>query len=155
MDVKEAKELTKELTEQINYHNRKYYIEDSSEIDDYEYDMLYRRLQQVEAEFPELITPDSPTQNVGGAALNQFEKVIHTVPMESLHDSFSKQELIDFDRFTFNSDDTAQDAFFKKKVKKYKRLRIVVKNDAIYEPFGILGITKTYSVGNFSKNRGE
>lgn len=64
-------------------------------------------------------------------------------------------ELIDFDRFTFNSDDTAQDAFFKKKVKKYKRLRIVVKNDAIYEPFGILGITKTYSVGNFSKNRGE
>ena len=63
-------------------------------------------------------------------------------------------ELIDFTRFTFNSDDTAQDAFFKRKVKKYKRLRIVVKNNTIYEPFGILGITKTYSVGNFSKNRG-
>lgn len=63
-------------------------------------------------------------------------------------------ELIDFDRFTFNSDDTAQDAFFKKKVKKYKRLRIVIKNDAIYEPFGILGVTKTYSIGAFSKNRG-
>lgn len=63
-------------------------------------------------------------------------------------------ELIDFTRFTFNSDDTAQDAFFRKKVKKYKRLRIVVENDGIYEPFGILGITKTYSVDNFSKNRG-
>lgn len=63
-------------------------------------------------------------------------------------------EMIDFTRFSFNSDDTAQDAFFRKKVKKYKRLRIVVKNNEIYEPFGILGITKTYSVGNFSKNKG-
>jgi DNA ligase (NAD+) len=98
MDVKEAKKLTKELIDQINYHNRKYYVEDAPEIDDYEYDMLYRRLQEVEAKFPELITPDSPTQNVGGAALNKFEPVIHTVQMESLHDSFSEQELIDFDR---------------------------------------------------------
>ena len=63
-------------------------------------------------------------------------------------------ELIDFTRFTFNSDDTAQDAFFRRKVKKYKRLRIIIRNTQIYEPFGILGITKTYSVGNFSKNRG-
>ncbi|MDF2632710.1 MAG: ligA, partial [Caproiciproducens sp.] len=98
MDVKEAEKLSKELIEQINYHNRKYYTEDSPEIDDYEYDMLYRRLQQVEAEFPQLITRDSPTQKVGGAALNQFEKVVHTVAMESLHDSFSEQELLDFDR---------------------------------------------------------
>lgn len=98
MDVKEAKKAAKELTEQINYHNRKYYIEDSPEIDDYEYDMLYRRLQQIETDFPELVTPDSPTQKVGGAALNQFEKVVHIVPMESLHDSFSEEELIDFDR---------------------------------------------------------
>ena len=63
-------------------------------------------------------------------------------------------ELIDFTRFTFNADDTAQDAFFRKKVKQYKRLRIIVRNEEIYEPFGILGITKTYSVNNFSKNRG-
>jgi len=98
MDVKEAKELSKELIEQINYHNRKYYVEDAPEIDDYEYDMLYRRLQQVEAQFPELVTSDSPTQKVGGATLNKFEPVVHTVPMESLHDSFSEQELMDFDR---------------------------------------------------------
>jgi hypothetical protein len=63
-------------------------------------------------------------------------------------------EMIDFARISFNSDDTAQDAFFKKKLKKYKRLRIVVKNNEIYEPFGILGLTKTYSVRNFSKNKG-
>lgn len=63
-------------------------------------------------------------------------------------------ELIDFDRFTFNSNDTAQDAFFKRKVKKYKRLQIVVKNTTIYEPFGILQLIKTYAVNNFSKNRG-
>lgn len=62
--------------------------------------------------------------------------------------------LIDFERFTFNSNDTAQDDFFRKKIKKYKRLQIIVRNDGIYEPFGILGITKTYTVGNFSKNRG-
>ena len=98
IDVKEAGKLIKELIGQISYHNRKYYVEDAPEIDDYEYDMLYRRLQQVEAEFPELISPDSPTQKVGGAALNKFEPVVHTVAMESLHDSFSEQELIDFDR---------------------------------------------------------
>lgn len=63
-------------------------------------------------------------------------------------------ELIDFERFTFNSNDTAQDDFFRKKIKKYKRLQIVVRNDGLYEPFGILGITKTYTIGNFSKNRG-
>lgn len=61
---------------------------------------------------------------------------------------------VDFDRFTFSSNETAQDDFFRKKVKKYKRLQIVVENTAIYEPFGILKITKTYTVGNFSKNRG-
>ena len=63
-------------------------------------------------------------------------------------------EVVDFERFTFNSDDTAQDYFFRRKIKKYKRLRIIVQNDGIYEPFGILGITKTYTIGNFSKNRG-
>ena len=63
-------------------------------------------------------------------------------------------ELVDFDRFTFNSDETAQDGFFNTKVKKYKRLQVVISNDEIYEPLGILGITKTYTVGGFAKNRG-
>ena len=98
MDVKEARELVTRLKEQINYHNKKYYTEDAPEIDDYEYDMLYRQLQQLESEFPELVTPDSPTQRIGAAVLNQFAPVVHTVPLESLHDSFSEGELTDFDR---------------------------------------------------------
>lgn len=99
MNFQEAKKLAAELAEKIRYHNKKYYDEDSPEIDDTEYDALYRRLENLEAEFPDLVTPDSPTQSVGGhAALLKFAPVNHTVPMESLHDSFSEQELVDFDR---------------------------------------------------------
>lgn len=98
MDLQEASQEALELKNKINYHNNKYYVEDSPEIDDYEYDMLYRRLQQLEAQFPQLVTPDSPTQKVGGTALNNFEPVVHEVSLESLHDSFSEQELVDFDR---------------------------------------------------------
>ncbi|MFU0833307.1 MAG: DNA ligase [Oscillospiraceae bacterium] len=98
MELEEARRLAKQLAEQIRYHNHKYYVEDSPEIDDFEYDKLYRQLEQLEASFPELITPDSPTQTVGGEALNKFSPVTHTVPMESLHDSFSEEELRDFDR---------------------------------------------------------
>lgn len=98
MELEEAKRLAAELSERIRYHNRKYYVEDSPEIDDFEYDEMYRRLENLEAEFPELVTPDSPTQKVGGAALNKFSPVVHAVPMESLHDSFSEREMVDFDR---------------------------------------------------------
>ena len=98
MEAEEAARQIAELSEQIRYHNRKYYEEDSPEIDDFEYDELYRRLEQLEAQFPELVRPDSPTRQIGGEALNKFSPVVHTVPMESLHDSFSEQELADFDR---------------------------------------------------------
>lgn len=98
MEEQAVKQQMQELIAQINYHNQKYYVEDAPEIDDYEYDMLYRQLQQLENGHPEWIQPDSPTQRVGGAPLNTFEKVEHEVPMESLHDSFSEEELMDFDR---------------------------------------------------------
>lgn len=98
MDYREAEKQAAELAAQIRYHNKKYYDEDAPEIDDAEYDELYRRLEKLEAEFPELVTPDSPTQSVGGHVLAKFSPVVHTVPMESLHDSFSEQELVDFDR---------------------------------------------------------
>ena len=98
MEFSEAKKLAAQLAEQIRYHNQKYYVEDSPEIDDFEYDALYRKLEDLEAQYPDLVTPDSPTQNVGGAALTKFSPVTHSVPMESLHDSFSEEELIDFDR---------------------------------------------------------
>ncbi|MDD4808231.1 MAG: NAD-dependent DNA ligase LigA, partial [Oscillospiraceae bacterium] len=98
MQQEEAQKKVVELREQIRYHNRKYYVEDAPDIDDYTYDILYRQLQNLEAAFPELRTPDSPTQQVGGAALPQFSKVHHQVVMESLHDSFSHAELQEFDR---------------------------------------------------------
>ena len=98
MDVKEAEKRAGQLREQISYHNRKYYVQDAPEISDYEYDMMYRELQQLENEFPQLVTPDSPTQEVGAAPLNKFEPVVHTVPLESLQDAFSEEEMAEFDR---------------------------------------------------------
>lgn len=93
MDVqKEISSLRRELEK----HNRLYYVEDAPEISDYEYDMLMQRLKALEAEHPELITPDSPTQKVGGAALSKFEPVRHQVPLESLTDVFSYEELFAF-----------------------------------------------------------
>jgi len=93
-----AEERVRELRELINYHNYRYYVEDDPEISDYEYDMLYRELVELEQAHPELVTPDSPTQRVGGQADNAFEKVVHQVKMESLNDVFDLEELIDFDR---------------------------------------------------------
>lgn len=98
MEKSQAEIEIKKLREQIRYHSQKYYTQDDPEISDYEYDMLYRRLENLEAEFPELITEDSPTWKVGGAVYNTFVPVVHEVPLESLHDSFSEDELRDFDR---------------------------------------------------------
>ena len=88
----------KELCEKIKYHNNRYYNEDDPEISDYEYDMLLRRLEIMEAEHPELKSEDSPASRVGGRASEKFSEVEHTVLMQSLHDSFSHEELFDFDR---------------------------------------------------------
>ena len=96
MDFEKAKLRAAELQEKLNYYGRKYYTEDISEVSDYEYDMLYRELQIIEAEYPEFITEDSPTQKIGGEIYNNFEEVVHRVPLESLHDSFSKEELREF-----------------------------------------------------------
>ena len=96
MDIENARQKAENLREQIIYHNDRYYNQDSPEINDYEYDMLLKELEEIESEFPELITPDSPTQKVGGQAGEKFSPVEHTVPMESLHDSFSHDEIKDF-----------------------------------------------------------
>jgi DNA ligase (NAD+) len=87
----------KELREQIAYHDYRYYTLDSPEISDASYDALMRELMQLEAQHPELITPDSPTQRVSGAPLETFEKVTHRQPMLSLANAFTEQEFIDFD----------------------------------------------------------
>ena len=84
------------LRRELEYHSRLYYVEDAPVISDYEFDMLMQRLKTLEAEHPELITPDSPTQRVGGQALSKFEQVRHQVPLESLTDVFSLDELYAF-----------------------------------------------------------
>jgi DNA ligase (NAD+) len=85
------------LREQIRYHNRRYYIEDAPEIPDAEYDALYKELEELEAAYPELVTPDSPTQRVGGEPLEGFEQVRHTVPMLSLANARKVEELREWD----------------------------------------------------------
>jgi DNA ligase (NAD+) len=94
----EAIQRAEQLRKELKYHNDLYYNQDSPEIDDFTYDKMMRELEDLEAEFPELVTEDSPTQKVGGQAGEKFSSVTHTVKMESLHDSFSFDELKDFDR---------------------------------------------------------
>ncbi len=98
MDFNEAKKRALELTDTLNYHNDRYYNQDNPEISDYEYDMMLRELENIEAEFPQLVTSQSPTQKVGGNKGKKFSPVVHDVVMESLHDSFSEDEVRDFDR---------------------------------------------------------
>lgn len=86
------------LRDEIRYHNKLYYVDDNPEISDAGYDRLMRRLQELEAAHPELITPDSPTQRVGATPLEKFETVTHTVPMLSLANAMDEEELQDFDQ---------------------------------------------------------
>ncbi|MDE3178295.1 MAG: NAD-dependent DNA ligase LigA [Acidobacteriota bacterium] len=86
------------LRDRIRYHERRYYVLDDPEISDAEFDELMRRLQKIEREHPDLVTPDSPTQRVGGEPASSFPKVRHTVPMLSLDNTYSTAELGEFDR---------------------------------------------------------
>lgn len=96
MTREEAKERVLFLRKEIAYHSRRYYEEDAPEISDFEYDAMYRELGDLEAAFPELDDPTSPTKRVGGAALSKFEKFTHRVPLGSLQDVFSVEELTAF-----------------------------------------------------------
>ena len=92
----EAQSRIEILREKIEYNSRLYYECDAPEISDYEYDAMFRELCDLEAAFPELDSPTSPTKRVGGRALDKFEKFTHTVRMGSLTDVFSEEELLDF-----------------------------------------------------------
>ena len=87
-----------ELRTQVEYHNYRYYVLDDPEIPDAEYDRLFRELQALEKAHPELVTEDSPTQRVGGAPVDRFREVRHLLPMLSLDNAFSGEEMADFDR---------------------------------------------------------
>ena len=84
------------LRTQLNRHNYRYYVLDDPEISDAEYDHLFRELQNLEKNHPDLITPDSPTQRVGAAPLSSFKTITHAAPMLSLDNVFNHAELIDF-----------------------------------------------------------
>ena len=91
------KQRIEELTKIINEHNYNYYVMDNPTISDFEYDALMRELLELEEKYPEFAKPDSPTKRVGGYALESFEQVRHEVPMESINDVFSFEELREFD----------------------------------------------------------
>lgn len=97
MNLEETKKQINELREKLEYYANKYYDEDKPEITDYEYDMMMNRLKALEREFPELITKDSLTQKVGGHVKEGFKEVVHEVPLQSLQDVFSFEELREFD----------------------------------------------------------
>ena len=98
MDLITARKLAQKLREQINYYSELYYEKDDPAISDYEFDKLMHQLIDIEEEYPQLLTPDSPTHRVGGRASNSFEQVEHVVQMGSLQDVFSDEEVVDFDR---------------------------------------------------------
>ncbi|MBR6052080.1 MAG: NAD-dependent DNA ligase LigA [Clostridia bacterium] len=96
MTQADAKKKIAELSRLLEYHSKKYYVDDSPEISDYEYDKMFYELVALEEQFPELASPNSPTKRVGGKALDKFEKVTHAVKMGSLSDVFSYDEVRDF-----------------------------------------------------------
>lgn len=107
-DFETKQKRAEELRGMIEYHNKKYYENDEPEIEDFEYDKLLHELIEIEEQYPELSTDDSPTKHVGGKASSQFSPVEHKVRMESLQDAFSKEELSDFDRRVHESAGSAR-----------------------------------------------
>lgn len=96
--MNEIQKRIDELTEKLNYHNFKYYVEDSPEISDFEFDEMLVELEKLEEENPEYKKSNSPTARVGGEAVSGFSEVLHEVPMLSQQKAFSREELLDFDK---------------------------------------------------------
>ncbi len=95
-DIKKIKNRVKELRKQINYHNYLYYVKDAPEITDFEFDKLFKELKNLELKFPELVTPESPTQRVGEEPSEKFEQVKHSVRLYSLDNANNEEELLDW-----------------------------------------------------------
>ena len=98
MTPEQARKEIEELTERINYHNYLYYQETRTEVSDYEFDQMLEKLINLEKQFPQFIQPDSPTQRVGGAITKEFVSVHHRFPMLSLGNTYSEEDLREFDR---------------------------------------------------------
>ena len=98
LDKNQARKRHEDLSRLLNYHNHRYYVLDQPETSDAEYDRLFRELLEIEISHPELVSPESPSQRVGGAPLERFETVRHSEPMLSLENIFSEKEAADFDQ---------------------------------------------------------
>ena len=102
------KERMERLTKEIEQHSYNYYVLDNPTITDFEYDRLIHELMELEKEYPQFKANNSPTERVGGKVLEGFETVTHSVPMESLNDAFSKEEIEDFDKSVRKSVDNPE-----------------------------------------------
>ena len=98
MDRQTVEKKVDELRSLLNQYGKEYYVWDQPSVPDSEYDRLLQELKDLEEAFPDLITPDSPTQRVGGQVLDMFHKVTHDIPMLSLGNAFNEEDLRDFDR---------------------------------------------------------
>lgn len=98
MNAQEAKQRIEFLTKELNHHNHLYYVESNPVISDYEFDQLLRELQDLEAQFPDFVSPLSPTKRVGGDITKKFETVVHRFPMLSLSNTYSEEEIIDWEQ---------------------------------------------------------
>jgi DNA ligase (NAD+) len=98
MDKAQAKQRIEQLKEEIDKIRYAYHVEDKQIVSDEVKDSLQHELQQLEEQFPDLITPDSPSQRVGGKPLDKFQKVTHSVPMLSLTDAFDEQEVANWEK---------------------------------------------------------
>jgi DNA ligase (NAD+) len=111
MTLSEARDKIESLSKSIETHNHNYYVLDKPTISDLEFDQLLEELIALEKQFPELLSPDSPSQRVGGAITKEFKSVKHKYPMLSLSNSYSKDEMIDFDRRVLEGLGLAKDLF--------------------------------------------
>ncbi len=112
MTQEQARKKILELTAQINHHNDLYYQQHTTEISDFEFDQLLKYLIDLENQFPEIKQPDSPTQRIGGTITKEFETVVHKYPMLSLGNTYSKEELEDFDKRVAKGLDEAAYEYF-------------------------------------------
>jgi len=95
--LNQIKKKIKKLREDITFHEKKYYVDNDPQISDYEFDRLIKELQDLEKKYPQLITPESPTQRVGEESIEGFPSVTHRVPMLSLDNCYSSKELREFE----------------------------------------------------------
>lgn len=98
MNAQEAKQRIEQLTTELNHHNHLYYVESNPVISDYDFDQLLRELQDLEAQYPDFVSPLSPTKRVGGDITKKFETVVHRFPMLSLSNTYSEEEIIDWEQ---------------------------------------------------------